>query len=211
MRKISNSSPRTPHHRGRAKRASRPCRPARKAPRQKSQPANSEEPPLDPAKQCPVLDRELTSFFQYLDEQPYIQDYQFREGILPHFREILKKLFTSPPVQRASNNDLLGQLKNMAYFYRVLGPKDIFLAKDYLANEQGRIENDFAAFYQWLQLDSCRQQHTSLDISLPLPALYEYAAYFLTSAGGKSYLFRRREHGLSAGSVLLHPAGRPSQ
>ncbi|MEJ2688564.1 MAG: hypothetical protein P8130_01175 [Deltaproteobacteria bacterium] len=159
-----------------------------------SQPITEEKVSPDPATQCPVVSEELDSFFRYLDEQPYIQDYQFEKGISLHFKEILAKLFSNPPVVRVANNDLLGQMKNMAHFYRVLGSKDIFLAKDYLANEEGRIENDFDTFYQWLQLDSCHKQHTSLSLSLPLPALYDYAAYFLTSAGGKSYLFRRKQH-----------------
>lgn len=163
-------------------------------PETKSPQENSEEAAPDPSKECPVLDQELTSLFHYLDEQPYIQDYQFQGGILPHLREILQKLFSHPPLINVSSTDLLGKMKNMAHFYRVLGPKDIFLAKDYLANEQGRIENDLDVFYQWVLLESCRRQHTTADLSLPLPALYKYAAYFLTSSGGKSYLFRRREH-----------------
>lgn len=142
---------------------------------------------------CPAMADELSSFFSYLDEQPYIQEFQFKDGIFPHFREILKKLFNAPPTVRIASNDLFGQLKNVAYFYRALGAKDIFLAKNYLANDEGRLEHDLDIFYRWLQQDSCRQQQ-ALNLSLPLPALYEYAAYFLTSAGGKSYLFRRTEH-----------------
>ena len=86
--------------------------------------------------------------------------------------------------------DLFGAMKNTAHFYRVLGAKNLMLAKDYLEHDEGRLEYDFNLFFEWVLHNSCPEQN-SVNVSLPLPALYQYASFFLLTPGGKSYLFRR--------------------
>ena len=48
-----------------------------------------------------------------------------------------------------------------------------------------------AAFYAWSTTDKECRDHSPLKIQLPLVKTYEYAAFFLNTLGGHSYLLRR--------------------
>ena len=152
----------------------------------KDQSPNTESPNT----QCLSLAAEMEDFFSYLDSQPYIANYELQGGIQAHVKRILHLLFTNPPSIPEKRGNLFDAMKNTAHFYRVLGAKNLMLGKDYLDREEGRLEYDFNLFFQWALHDSCPQQ-TGTDVSLPLPALYQYASFFLLTPGGKSYLFRR--------------------
>jgi len=143
-----------------------------------------------PQNDCQQTADKLLLFFEHLDRQPYIQEHAVKGSTLDHFRGIINKLLANPPVVVRETDDLFAILNNMAHFFRVLGPKDILLIKDVLIHERGLIEPTMALFYKWSEIaPDCPD--TDLEISLPLPGLYEYAGYFINTLGGQSYLFRR--------------------
>ncbi|MCF6290619.1 MAG: hypothetical protein L3J03_06455 [Desulfobacterales bacterium] len=145
---------------------------------------------------CQQPAREISAFFQRLDQQEYIGRYQLGDPGLVHFSGILKKLFANPPIVVRESDDLFSIMKNMVHFYRVLGKKDIQLIKDTLTHEAEGLEPLLALFYRWSELEPrCRDQGlpagSLLTIDLPLASLYEYAGFFLNTVGGQSYLNRR--------------------
>ena len=129
-------------------------------------------------------------FFEHLDKQNYIKEYDIKGSTHDHLNGIINKLIANPPVVVRETDDLFAILNNMAHFFRVLGPKDILLIKDILINERELVEPTLALFYKWSEIGpSCLGQ--DLNINLPLAGLYEYAGYFINTLGGQSYLFRR--------------------
>ncbi|MBN2539323.1 MAG: hypothetical protein JXB09_04680, partial [Deltaproteobacteria bacterium] len=128
-------------------------------------------------------------FFEYLDGQDYIQDYKLEEGSYQHFLGLVSKLFSRPPVVSGEMKSLYTLGCNVAHFYRVLGGKDIVLTKDILSNEREMIEPVMAMLYEW----GLREiEDTSGKIEASVGDLYEYAAFFLNTVGGKAYLLRRQ-------------------
>jgi len=139
---------------------------------------------------CRSLVENMAELFGYLDEQEYLGDYGLKDGSAAAFREIVNRLSRKTPKIFREKNDLFLDMQNTAHFFRVLGPKNLMLLKDYLQHEEGRLPNDFELFYRWIELDSCQDQK-NIKISIPLSMAYEYASFFLTTAGGQSYLYRR--------------------
>lgn len=140
--------------------------------------------------QSQLLADRLKAFFDHLDNQQYISEFKLTGGSQKHFNGVLRKLFANPPIVSRETDDLFTILKNMAHFYRMLGKNDIILIKNILANEEDRLESVMSDFYQWTIIGQ-QYKSESLDITLPLKDLYEYASFFLNTLGGQSYLFRR--------------------
>lgn len=165
-------------------------------------PAKPDEPPslhlapgelqstVEPPDECLKTVDKILLFFEHLDRQNYIQEYTLKESSLEHINGIIRKLMANPPVVVRETDDLFAILNNMAHFFRVLGPKNIFLIKDILLHERELIEPTMAILYKWSEIEpGCSNK--DLDIRLPLEGLYEYAGYFINTLGGQSYLFRR--------------------
>ena len=76
----------------------------------------------------------------------------------------------------------------MAHFFRVAGRKNISLFKDILSHEKAVIEPTAELLYEWMIAE---MEAESGEIALSPEGLYEYAAFFLTTIGGKAYLMRR--------------------
>ncbi len=143
--------------------------------------------------ECLQTADKILLFFEHLDSQNYIREYNLKGSTRDHFNGIIKKLIANPPVVVRETDDLFAILNNMAHFFRVLGPKDILLIKDVLINERELIEPTMALFYKWSEIEpDCLNKN--LNIKLPLAGLYEYAGYFINTLGGQSYLFRRALH-----------------
>jgi hypothetical protein len=140
--------------------------------------------------ECQTTADRILLFFEYLDRQDYIREYLIKGSTLEHFKGIVSKLIANPPVVVRETDDLFAILDNMAHLFRILGPKDVLLIKDVLIHEREIIEPTMAVFYRWSELET-ECTGTDLDLSLPLPGLYEYAAYFINTLGGQAYLFRR--------------------
>ncbi|MCK4837959.1 MAG: hypothetical protein KAS94_04100, partial [Desulfobulbaceae bacterium] len=139
------------------------------------------------------LDEDIQEFFRYLDSQQYIGSYNLQDGAQVHFKLLIDKLLTNPPIVVRETDSLFTILTNTAHFYRVLGKDNVLMARDIIIREADTLESSFALFDQWSKTgDQCQDAQTN--ISLPLPKLYEYAGFFLNTLGGQSYLFRRNSH-----------------
>ncbi len=159
-------------------------------------PRTAEEPPppvQTPAKKeltpCEMTSADIDTFFKHLEKQEYIKAYELHEPIAVHLNKILIKLLNNPPIVAGETNSLFTVLKNTAHFYRILGPKDLSLLRDILKYENNDLEHLLNLFYSWSQLPHC--EVNGLNLQLPLPKLYDHAAFFLNTLGGQSYLFRR--------------------
>jgi len=140
--------------------------------------------------ECLQTTDKILLFFEHLDRQNYIHEYNLKGSTRDHLKGIINKLIANPPVVVRETDDLFAILNNMAHFFRVLGPADILLIKDILINERELVEPTMALFYKWSEIEpGCPEN--DLNIKLPLPGLYEYAGYFINTLGGQSYLFRR--------------------
>lgn len=140
--------------------------------------------------ECLQTADKILLFFEHLDRQNYIREYNLKGSSRDHLKGIINKLVANPPVVVRETDDLFAILNNMAHFFRVLGPADILLIKDILINERELVEPTMALFYKWTEIEpGCPEN--DLNIKLPLPGLYEYAGYFINTLGGQSYLFRR--------------------
>jgi hypothetical protein len=140
--------------------------------------------------ECLQTADKILLFFEHLDRQNYIREYNLKGSTRDHLKGIINKLIANPPVVVRETDDLFAILNNMAHFFRVLGPGDILLIKDILINERELVEPTMALFYKWSEIEpGCPDN--DLNIKFPLPGLYEYAGYFINTLGGQSYLFRR--------------------
>ncbi|VAW37129.1 hypothetical protein MNBD_DELTA03-878 [hydrothermal vent metagenome] len=156
--------------------------------------AEAEPPPAPPVVKkelspCEMTSTEINTFFKHLEQQEYIKAYELHEPIGVHLNKIVIKLLNNPPIVAGETNNLFTVLKNTAHFYRVLGPKDLSLLRDILKYENNDLEHLLNLFYSWSKLPGCKTN--GLNLQLPLPKLYEHAAFFLNTLGGQSYLFRR--------------------
>ncbi len=95
------------------------------------------------------IERQINSFFSYLDEQQYVKSYKFFSSTKGQFQQISEILATNPPMVPRETDSLDKVLKNVFYFYRVLGKERVRLIKDILENESDIIEPLMHTFYQW--------------------------------------------------------------
>jgi hypothetical protein len=140
---------------------------------------------------CQKVADDLQFFFKQLDKQDYIKAYTEKEPLQNHLSNIITKMLDHPPVNEKETADLLTVLKNAAHFFRILGLKDLSLLRDILTNEHSSLEQHFASFYAWSTRGKDCPGNTSILIQLPVTKTYEYAAFFLNTLGGQSYLARR--------------------
>jgi hypothetical protein len=146
--------------------------------------------PPEPPNECFQTADKLLLFFEHLDRQDYIREYNLKGSSLDHINGIINKLMANPPVVVRETDDLFAILNNMAHFFQVLGLKDILFIKDIMIHEQELVESTMALFYKWSEIEpECSDN--DLNIKLPLTGLYEYGGYFINTLGGQSYLFRR--------------------
>lgn len=152
-------------------------------------PPQAETPRAYPA--CQEVTDDLLLFFNQLDSQEYIKAYTAKEPIQKTLTNIIAKLLDNPPVNEKETADLLTVLKNAAHLFRILGIKDLSLLREIITNERSSLEQQLAALYTWSTLGKECKTNAPLQIRLPLAKTYEYAAFFLNTLGGQSYLSRR--------------------
>ncbi|MDL2269616.1 hypothetical protein LJC71_07240 [Desulfosarcina sp. OttesenSCG-928-A07] len=146
--------------------------------------ASESETTLD----CTKAEAEVSAFFAHLDTQPYIKAQDLKGGSAEFFNTCASLLLKNPPTNVAEMSDLDRLTKNVAHFYRILGSQ-VLLAREILVSESKAIEPAMASFYT--HLVECKQTITGKGKPLPLEGLYDYAAYFLNTLGGRSYLMRQ--------------------
>ena len=147
------------------------------------------EEPLSQNLSPKEIESRINSFFSYLDQQQYITPNKYFPGTKEQFEQIVKILARQPPVVPRETDSISDVLKNVFYFYRVLGKERITLIKDILENESDIIEPLMNTFYSW---SSSIDEHAKSELIQPsIKQLYVYACFFLETLGGRSYLFRR--------------------
>lgn len=134
------------------------------------------------------IHQEVINFFNYLNDKDYIKAYRLKEGTYKHFLKLMEKLSANPPTVSGETQDIYILTHNIAHFYRVIGEKDISLIKDILSNEKEIIEQTMELLYEWVTKEAGNEKK---EIKITTKELYEYAAFFLSTMGGKSYLSRR--------------------
>jgi len=138
---------------------------------------------------CQDLDREMSDFFNYLDSQEYVREMGLEEGTRARFLAMVGALSRNPPLVLEEMKDHYALIKNVAHFFRVLGKKNVVLIRTTLVQEQEVVEPLAALLYDWASSEErCSAEKLGQP---PLTVQYEYAAFFLETLAGKSYLLRR--------------------
>lgn len=132
---------------------------------------------------------DLNSFYAHLDQQTYMQEFHLKESSKKHFSKLLQILINNPPVITRETDDYFNLLKNTAHFYRILGKDNILILKGILDREKVSFEHILKSFYALTDHPEYLKNEFSLVI--PKENLYDYAAFFLNTIGGRLYLFRR--------------------
>lgn len=136
---------------------------------------------------CSVAAGRLNSFLTALDKKKYIQDFQLKQPVRQRFELMENKLAAKTPAVVRETDDLYTVLSNTAHFFRVLGKDNLQLVKTVLEQEQGDAEELAAGLYSTSTSEQCPAD----TVRVPFTTAYEYAAFFLNTIGGRSYLFRR--------------------
>ncbi|MEI6126290.1 MAG: hypothetical protein WCQ99_07010 [Pseudomonadota bacterium] len=131
----------------------------------------------------------IRKFFNYLDQKGYLKARGIEGKAYEYFRGFADRLMKSSPVVSGETQDAYVLLKNISYFFRVLGKEDILLVKDILTHEAAIMEPTMKLLFLWM--DPAAAIEDKDRIILPLEMQYEYAAFFLQTIAGKAYLFRR--------------------
>jgi hypothetical protein len=148
-----------------------------------------EKKPLEPEDYCAQVHEDILEFFQYLDTKPYIQHLENGANTYDHFKGLIRRLSSRPPIPAGEGIDSALITKNVFHFYRVLNKMDIRLIKEVVTSEADTLEMNLDLFYRWLMLgDQCPDPE---DVRPSLDVLYHYAGFFLNTIGGRAYLFRR--------------------
>jgi len=138
---------------------------------------------------CNDLSLQVRTFLNYMDRQDYMASYKQRGGSQRLIRDVTRVLETSPPMLSGELEDLVRLIQNVTHFYRFLGKERLTILKDLLKTESDIIETVMAIFYGYMTSgDRCPDkliQFPSEDTR------YRYAAYFLNTLAGRSYLLRR--------------------
>jgi hypothetical protein len=135
------------------------------------------------------IERQIMAFFSYLDEQPYIQAYNFEGGSYLQYQIAVKNLSSKPPIIAGEMQSLYSMALNVAHFYRVMGKKRVFVTREILQNESEIIESVMKTFNMWYTMNGPGKASLA---GRPSPEImYEYAGYVLNTLGGRSYLLRR--------------------
>jgi hypothetical protein len=98
-------------------------------------------------------------------------------------------LETSPPMLSGELEDLVRLIQNVTHFYRFLGKERLNIIKNLLKSETDIIETVVAIFYGYM---TSGNRCPDKIIQFPTEdTRYRYAAYFLNTLAGRSYLLRR--------------------
>lgn len=132
--------------------------------------------------------RRFSSFLTYLDGRDYLQPYLEETSTRVLLEDAIDRLAENPPFIANEKQDLEILLRNLAHFYRVLEKEPVRMIAAILREEADVFEPVLADAMTWVNGDA------PADDLPPAPdkaVLYDYAAYFLETLGGKSYLARR--------------------
>ena len=135
------------------------------------------------------IERQIIAFFAYLDEKGYVEEHKLTGSTYNQYESAVNDLSAKVPIIAGETENLYNLSHNIAHFYRVLGKERLFLVSDILKNEYDIIEYAMKAFFIWYTYENDTERRIKGRPSIQV--LYDYAGFFLTTFGGKSYLFRR--------------------
>jgi hypothetical protein len=128
----------------------------------------------------------VNSFFEYIDRKEYFPAAGINMKASDYCMTIFSRLEKNRPVLMGETKDLYALMKNITFFFRVLGEKDLKALKIILEKESEIMEQTAGMFYSWI----CDPVNESSGIPSQ-EMTYDYAAYFLNTIAGQAYLFRR--------------------
>jgi hypothetical protein len=138
---------------------------------------------------CNDLSLQVRTFLNYMDRQDYMGSYKQRGGSQRLISDVTKVLETSPPMLSGELEDLVRLIQNVTHFYRFLGKERLNILKNLLKTETDIIETVMAIFYEYM---TSGNRCPDKIIQFPTEETrYRYAAYFLNTLAGRSYLLRR--------------------
>jgi len=146
-------------------------------------------PALPTKDDLPQAVEKIKAFYQYLDQQKYIQARHLDAPSLIYITRLIQKLLDAPPVVTRETDELSTILKNSTHLFRILGKDNILLSKEILNREKDKTEKLMANYFLLTEHPDAFDKDLSLKI--PEDALYQYACFFLNTMGGKLYLSRR--------------------
>jgi hypothetical protein len=146
--------------------------------------------PVLPTKdELPQVIAKIKAFYQYLDQQKYIQARHLDAPSSVYFTRLIQTLLDAPPIVTRETDELSTILKNSTHLYRILGKDNLLLSKEILNREKEKIEELMADYF----LLTAQPEAFDKDLSLKIPeeALYQYSCFFLNTMGGRLYLARK--------------------
>jgi hypothetical protein len=149
------------------------------------------EPVLTKEDYCAELKKRVVDYLDYLNQKKYVKKICHGSNIHTRFEPIIKLLAAHPPVPPGEKLTPEFMPGNVFHLFRTLPTRDIFLIKKIVKKEQDDLEVVLDIFYDWLTAgDKCP------DTFLFRPdtkLVYNYAVFFLDTAGGRACLLRRSE------------------
>jgi hypothetical protein len=142
-----------------------------------------------PSTVCSQPEKQLDTFYTYLDHQPYMMAYSLKQSSQKHFTALIAKLLANPPKVTRESDDLYTILRNTAHFFRIAGKDNILMLRGILNSESKQLEQILADYYFLISTPECSRTKYAKNISTD--DLYEYGCFFLNTMGGRLYLFRR--------------------
>ncbi len=127
--------------------------------------------------------------FSRIDSSSYFSDHGLKTDTHRLFAAIAESMKRTRPVVSEEVRDIYTLLRNVTYFYRLLGKNRLLALRDIVSGERDHIETDAALLY--ICAAPWHESYMNDSLTLPAEALYEYAAYFLHTIAGKMYLLRR--------------------
>ena len=146
-------------------------------------------PAQEKENRCQQLNQQTAKFFSYLNDKGYVKAQGINGDAYEQYKKAIGLLETTRPLISGETQDLYTLMRNISFFYRVLGDKTIRVALAILSQESEIMEPTIKLFYDatnpWT---GCGSVQT---IGLSSEALYDYAGFFVNTIAGHAYLARR--------------------
>ncbi len=154
-------------------------------------PPQVEPPPVPLPEESPYISPEnyVAEFFRDLDQKHYIRKLDATLDTRLWFENIMRRVSLNPPASAGEERNPNKMFRNICYFYRVLGLKDIQMISTIIENEKQSMELDMRMFYRCISNEGECPEFKSLIPSKDVT--YQLAGFFLNTIGGRAYLFRR--------------------
>lgn len=139
--------------------------------------------------ECRQLEESLRTFCSYLDATEILRSQKTYHDSWALLSDILATVErTLPPVSGEAYRPSI-IIENSFYFFRLLRKEKINIARDVLRYEADLAEPLIGVLYYWLFVGRQCDELPSSESTLRM--MYNYAAFFLNTLGGHSYLYRR--------------------